>query len=287
MILDLSKPQHRQDLADQIQIDIEEFCATHYDSGHRKHLGASLMGDECWRKLWYSFRWAKKEVHDGRVLRLFNVGHMAEPRFITYLRGIGFEVKEFAEDGKQFRISGCNGHYGGSLDGMAKAPSHYNLPDDLIFLTEYKTNGTGAGFANVATQELYKSKPTHFAQMCQYGFHYKLRYGLYMIENKHDSSIIIKIVELDWSIGEKMQQKADEIINSKEPPPRISDNPATFNCKFCNFAGICHGDQQVEKNCRSCRQCTPVANGEWHCSNFNAIVPDDFLPNGCNNWLPI
>src|SRR5580693_1689445 len=106
-MLNLNLPTDRETLEQLITDDINKFCETYYESGHRNHLGASEMGEECWRKLWYKFRWVKNEKFDGRMLRLFNVGHSAEPRFINYLRGIGFEVKDFDEDGKQFRISGA------------------------------------------------------------------------------------------------------------------------------------------------------------------------------------
>jgi hypothetical protein len=131
-MINLSIPTDRDKLAQQIQDDINTYCETYYEQGHRNHLGASELGEECWRKLWYGFRWTKLDWHDGRMMRLFNVGHSAEPRFVTYLKGIGFEVKEFDADGKQFRISGVMGHYGGSLDGMCKAPARYQIADDII-----------------------------------------------------------------------------------------------------------------------------------------------------------
>src|SRR5882757_5949485 len=248
-MLDLSNPTDRDKLEELITDDINDFCATYYESGHRKHLGASELGEECWRKLWYSFRWTKRQVHDGRVLRLFNVGHSAEARFISYLRGIGFEVKEFDENGKQFRISGANGHYGGSLDGLCKAPARYGISENVVLLNEFKTNGTGSGFENVSKQTLIKAKPKHWAQVCQYGAKNKIRYCLYLIENKNDSSIIVKIVELDWNYGAQLELKATEIINAKEPPNRISDNPAFFNCKYCHQSEICHKNAPVEINC--------------------------------------
>lgn len=285
--LNLTNPADREKLEDLISDDLNSFCQELYENGHRNHLGASELGEECWRKLWYGFRWVRKEIFDGRMLRLFNVGHSAEPRFISYLRGIGFEVKEFSDDGKQFRISGANGHYGGSLDGMCKAPERYQIEGNLVLLNEYKTNGTGPGFAKVATDGVAKAKPRHFAQMSQYGKHYGLRFGLYMIENKNDSSITIKIIELDWNLGAQLEKKAEDIINSKEPPPRISENPSMFSCKFCHFKGICFDGEQVDKNCRSCRNAVPVANAEWNCTLHNGIIPQDFVKTGCDSWLPI
>lgn len=286
-MINFSIPTDRDKLADQIKDDINSFCADHYESGHRKHLGASELGEECWRKLWYGFRWTKQQVFDGRMLRLFHVGHAAEPRFIEYLRGIGFEVREFDENGKQFRISGANGHYGGSLDGMCKAPARYELSEDLVILTEYKTNSTGSGFENVGKFTLSKSKPKHWAQCCQYGYQKGLRYALYMIENKNDSDIIIKIVELDWNYGKQLEQKATDIINSKEPPPRISDNPAFFNCKYCHQSDICHKNAPVEINCRSCRHAEPIDNAEWLCHRFNMTIPEDFIAKGCEHHVSV
>lgn len=285
-MLNLSLPTDREKLEELLAEDLDLFCQTYYEQGHRNHLGASEMGEECWRKLWYGFRWTKLEWHDGRMMRLFNVGHSAEPRFVTYLRGIGFEVKEFDTDGKQFRISGAMGHYGGSLDGLCKAPSRYQLSEDIIFLNEFKTNGTGKGYSDVEEKGVAKAKPRHFAQMSQYGYHMKIKYGIYMIENKNDSEITIKVVELDWNLGAQLEKKAEQIIFAKEPPPRISENKSFFNCKYCHLSGICHDGEQPEKNCRSCRNAVPTENATWTCSLYG-LIPPEFVKTGCDNWLPI
>lgn len=286
-MLNLSNPKDREKLEELLADDLDLFCQTYYEQGHRNHLGASTLGEPCWRKLWYSFRWVKEERFDGRMMRLFNVGHSAEPRFVAYLRGIGFEVKEFADDGKQFRISGCLGHYGGSLDGICKPPARYEIEGDLVLSLSFKTNATGNGYAKVATESLQKSKPVHWAQECQYGYKMGIRYCIYIIENKNDSDITFKVIELDWNYGKQLEDKANQIIQSKEPPPRISENPATFDCKFCNYAGICHKGETPEKNCRSCRNAVPVDNAEWYCSAHTSNIPSDFIRKGCDQWLPI
>lgn len=285
-MLNLSNPADREKLEELLSEDINLFCETFYEQGHRNHLGASTLGEECWRKLWYSFRWVKQEHFDGRMMRLFNVGHSAEPRFVSYLRGIGFEVKEFADNGKQFRMEGAMGHYGGSLDGICKAPARYQMSEDIVLSLSFKTNNTGAGYAKVATEALSKSKPQHWAQECQYGYKYGIKYCIYMLENKNDSDITFKVIELDWNYGAQLEKKANEIIFSKEPPPRISENPALFNCKFCHFSGICHQGEKVEKNCRSCRNCTPTENKTWTCA-LHGIIPPDFIKTGCDDWFPI
>ncbi len=287
-MFNLSNPPDRELLANRIKTDIDNYCAEFYHQKHRTHLGASIMGENCSRKLFYNFRWIKETKHDGRKQRLFQVGHQAEPRFIQYLKAIGFEVWEYDPDTKkQFRISGVNGHYGGSLDGKCKAPAHYNISEDLIFLNEFKTNGTGAGFANVQTKGVIKEKPKHYAQMCQYGWHYKLKYGLYLIENKNDSDIIIQIVELDWKLGQELENKASDIINSKFPPNRIAENPSFFDCKNCEYSGPCWFNEPVEINCRSCKFAQPIADAKWFCHRYQNEIPFDFIPKGCDGHSSI
>jgi peptide/nickel transport system permease protein len=68
----------------------------------RGYLGASSIGKECERYLWYCFRViGGKPSHDGRLYRLFETGNLAESRFLAELRGIGCEVHEVGEDKKQ------------------------------------------------------------------------------------------------------------------------------------------------------------------------------------------
>ena len=284
----LSLKSDRDTLAKQIKEDIDKFCETHYEQGHRNHLGASTLGEECWRKLWYDFRWVKQEHFSGRMMRLFNVGHSAEPRFVTYLKGIGFDVKEFDEDGRQFRMSGANGHYGGSLDGICTTPVRYGLGEGKCLISlSFKTNNTGVGFDKVAKQHLSISKPKHWAQECQYGYKYGIKYCIYMIENKNDSDILIQVLELDWSLGAELERKAETIIFSKEPPSRISDNPIFSNCKYCIYNQICHFAAKPEKNCRSCRHAQPAENAQWGCSLHQQLIPADFVKTGCDEWLPL
>src|SRR5208283_4628088 len=86
----LSDERLRLRLASQIRKDIEDYSQQAYSSGFRKHLGASDIGHQCERYLWYKFRWMCEPKFSGRMLRLFNRGHLEEARFIEWLEGIGF-----------------------------------------------------------------------------------------------------------------------------------------------------------------------------------------------------
>lgn len=265
-------------LSDQIKDDINNYCVKELTDDHRHHLGASIIGHECHRYIWYAFRWVKFEVFDGRMLRLFEHGQLEEQRIIRWLRGIGCTVWEVdPATNKQFRIWGVQGHYGGSADSVGTLPYFPDLP----MLLEFKTHNTKS-FSDLANKKSVKlSKHRHYSQMCSYGKHYNFKYGLYFAVNKNDDDVYAEIIELDWNLAHDLTNKAQDIINSKFPPERISDQPSYYECKYCPFQNICHYNEPVEINCRSCRFAEPVADAAWKCNNFNQIIPRDFLSNGC------
>jgi len=290
----LAAPGKRAELARQILADIDAYCEDKYNDGHRKHLGASLIGHECSRYLWNVFRWLKAERFTGRQLRLFQRGHLEEARFEEYLRGIGAEVVAFQPQAEgslenkgeqQYRISAVFGHFGGSLDGQVMLPEKYGIP--FGFLSEYKTKGTGSGFANLKKNGVKLEAPVHYAQMSMYGRAYGYKYAIYMSVNKNDDDLHVEVVELDWTLGEQLERKATDVITSQVPPQKISETPAYTKCKFCHFSGICHSGDPVEKNCRSCTQAKPVENGQWYCARFADVIPSDFIAQGCDQHNPI
>ena len=87
--------------------------------GFREHLGASVIGRECDRALWYEFRWVTRAAQAGRMLRLFETGRLEEDRLIRNLRRIGVTVLDVdPETGRQWHVQAHGGHFGGSLDGV-------------------------------------------------------------------------------------------------------------------------------------------------------------------------
>lgn len=268
--------------------EIDKFCQSKAEEeGRRTHLGASMIGRECERELWYHFRWALTEKHSGRVLRLLSRGHHEEPRFIEFLRGIGMKVWETDEDGKQWRISDANGHFGGSCDGVAAFPEEMGkkilgsgFSGEEPILLEFKT-ASGKNFARVKQFGMKVEKPEHWAQICTYGFKLGIYFVLYIVVNKDNDDLHVEFLEIDHEKGAQMIELARNIISNQQPPD--ARFPAGFHkCKFCNYKAICHFGAPMEKNCRSCRFATPVEDGEWFCQLHHNIIPKDFIPKGCD-----
>lgn len=291
--VNLDAPGVAKALAKRILEEIDEYCVRTYDGGHRSHLGASLIGRECKRYLWYVFRWCLHEKTTGRQQRLFNRGHREEARFIEWLEGIGFKVWfENRDEGPnekgefpQYRISDVMGHFGGSLDGIAVLPERYGIAEPVLL--EFKTNGTGAGFNKLADDGMPIAKPEHFAQTSTYGKKYNFRYCVYLNINKNDDSLHIEVVKLNHNLGEQMIMKAEQIIMSQTAPARLSDNPTFHKCGYCHMKEVCHKGAVVEVNCRSCAFARPVENAEWFCEVHNGNIPKDFIAKACPSYKAI
>jgi hypothetical protein len=276
-------PDTRKAICDHIKELIEQWSIKQYPSEFRDHLGSSIIGDKCSRKIWYNFRWVMLPNHDGRIRRLFERGKKEEKDFIKILKGIGFQVWELdPTTDKQFKISGYKKHYGGSLDATGLMPWFPDLP----VLFEFKTHNTKS-FCELVSKGLLFSKPQHYAQMCAYGKHYEMKYGLYLAINKNDDDIYPELVELNYNYADSLEKKAEDIINSQQPPPRISNNPNYFECKYCDFVDVCHHRVIVSLNCRSCRYAQATDNAEWFCNLYEQLIPSEYIKNGCSNHVSI
>ena len=252
--------------------------------GPRSHLGASLMGRDCERELYYSWRWAKYPSFIGRILRLFNRGHLEEGRVIALLLMIGVQVRQQDENGKQFRISDVMGHYGGSGDGYA-----YGLPDcpDTWVLLEFKTHGLKS-YEKVKKDGVKAAKFEHFGQMQQYMFKSGVHKALYVAVCKDNDDIHMELIDFDGRTGESLIARAKRIITGKKAPARLDKASLTwYGCKFCDFRGVCLRKEEVEKNCRTCRFSTPEDGGLWFC-NKPGMPPLELSREeqlaGCGSW---
>lgn len=283
---DLERPGAKTLLAKEVLADIDKAAIALYNDGPRRHLGASIIGDPCSRKLWYGFRWADYKVHNGMQYRLFNRGHKEEERFIEWLTKAGYQIAALNPDtGKQWQVSSCLGHFGGSMDGKAILPIKYNYTRPMLL--EFKTNNTGAGFSKLITDKCQVAKPLHYDQQSVYGYLDNIEYSIYLNVCKNDDNIHSEIIKLNHKRGKELEEKAEFIIFTKEPPRKISESPAFYICKFCDFLDVCHQDKPLMRNCRSCKSATAVENKQWKCERFNDIIPPDFIPKGCGDWQSI
>jgi hypothetical protein len=272
--------QHTRPTVDAIYRHYE---ATRKDE-HRPHLGASLIGDECARKLWYTFRWAWRPSFDGRMLRLFDYGWKAEDRFVAELRAVGVTVLDVDPDtGEQWRFTAFGGHFGASLDGAAvgllERPDHWHV-------LEFKT-ANDKNFGRLRSKGVQEAQLRHYAQM-QVGMELSgMDRAFYLAENKNTSELHSERVRRNPAEASRLLDKAERIIFAGQAPAGISEDPAWYQCKFCDMHTICHGATAPEANCRTCLHSTPERNGTWTCAKWGKVLSVDEQRVGCDAHLYI
>ena len=254
------------------------------ESGYREHLGASGIGADCERAIWFSFRWTTRARHTGRLLRLFQTGHMAEARFVADLRKIGVTVMDVdPENGRQWNFRDASGHFGGSADGVgigfAEAPKAWHI-------CEFKTH-SAKSFASLAKDGVEKSKPMHAAQMQVYMHLAGIERAFYLAVNKDTDDLYQERLNYDAETAMRLMVKAERIIGNPNPPAKISADPAWYQCRFCDHSEACHGTAMPERHCRSCLHASPVAAGAWSCQRHNHTLDRRAQEAGCAAHLYI
>lgn len=256
------------------------------DDGYRSHIGGSVLGSECAREIWYDYRWFGREKFSGRMTRLLNRGHMEEARFIAMLVSAGMTLYQHEADGKQMRVSLFNGHFGGSLDGVA-----YGVPEvgpGIPVLTEFKTHNENS-FKHLQKKGLYVAKREHFVQMTIYMYLKGLEFGLYLAVNKNTDELYGEIITLNREFAQTYLNRARYVINSEIPPARISAKPSFFGCSFCTHKHLCHmrDISKVTKNCRNCKHSTPLMDPQfpalWGCRKYNIVLDKKMQSTGCQS----
>lgn len=248
------------------------------DGEKRKHLGASAIGHKCKRRVWYGWRWALTNLHEARMLRLFGRGHREEPEIVKLLRGAGVTVYDAGESGElkeQLRISGCDGHFGGTPDGIVVDVP--DMPPGEAGLLEMKTHNDKR-FQKLKENGVFVEHLKYYIQMQVYMHFHGLPWGLYVGVNKNDDELYFEIIRYKKEVAVHYFQLADETIKAVEPPPRISESPGWHECKWCDMAEICHGTELPDINCRTCIHGSPGGEGKWVCALRRKEIEEQ---NGC------
>jgi len=235
----------------------------------RGYCGASEIGHPCERYLWYEFRNCCEEDVSGRVYRLFETGDLAEPRFTAELRAIGCTVHEVDSNGEQFAVYDHGGHFSGHMDsailGVPGAEKTWHVG-------EYKTH-SAKSFMKLKKYGVRKSKPVHYAQMQTYTHKTGMKRALYLAVNKDTDELYAERIRYDKEFSEDLMERARRIITSNTPPPRLSERPDWYECKWCSAQSLCHGTAESalpipSVSCRQCCYATPTMDGNatWRCT---------------------
>ena len=216
----------------------------------RTYLGASRLGVACDRGLQYEFAGAPTDPDrdfDGRVLRVFEVGHVLEDLAIRWLRLAGFDLHSRTPSGGQFGFSVCNGLIQGHVDGIVMgAPA--NLGWSFPMLWECKTMNA-QNWRDCVKRGVSVAKPVYAAQMAIYQAYIESTVegisrnpALFIAINKDTQELWFELVPFDAALAQRASDRAVKIITATEHGellPRSFSESSHIECKFCSWQDRC------------------------------------------------
>ena len=161
---------HRPKLSDKINLLIDKALTTeHSKQTSRDYLGASRLGVSCNRALQFEYTDTPKDEDQnftGRILKIFQAGHVFEELMIKWLRLAGINLITQKQNGNQFGFAVAGGKVKGHIDGVI-----IDAPEDLDFkfpmLWECKSLNDKS-WKDVVRKGLAASKPIYSAQIAIY-----------------------------------------------------------------------------------------------------------------------
>jgi len=211
--------------------------------GARQYLGASRLGASCERALQYEYAQAPVDPGretEGRMLRIFERGHVMEDCMVAWLRDAGFDLRTRKADGEQFGFSALDGRLQGHVDGViVGGPEGFGYPA----LWENKCLGAKS-WRELEKNRLAVAKPIYAAQVALYQAYLELHEhpALFTAVNADTMEIYAELVPFDAELTQRMSDRAVKVISATEAGellPRSFSEPTHFECRMCSWQDRC------------------------------------------------
>ncbi|GHU13515.1 hypothetical protein AGMMS50225_23660 [Betaproteobacteria bacterium] len=183
----------------------------------RQYLGASRLGVACERAL--QFEYAKAPVDHGRdtpgrMLRIFERGHVMEDVMVAWLREAGFDLRTRKANGEQFGFSVANGRLRGHIDGViVGGPEGFAYPA----LWENKCLGQKS-WRELEKNRLAVAKPVYATQVAIYQAYLDLyaHPAIFTALNADTMEIYTEAVPFDAALAQRMSDRAVKVISATD-----------------------------------------------------------------------
>lgn len=235
----------RSALTDRINHLIDaQIDTTAAESQRREYLGASVVGHQCERHVQFHYLASLGEVERkqpaARIMRIFDRGNVYEEKVRFWLKSVGFlfgrtkKGKEFSDFDGKFR-----GHVDGIITGWRRKDTE--CPIELPALWENKCLGS-KGWKKLAEEKLQKYSSTYYAQVQIYMKYLGLHRALFTAINADTMEIYHELIlfdEMEAALGVARVAAVIEATQEGRLLNRVSNDPAFWICKMCDFAGVC------------------------------------------------
>tara|TARA_B100000212_G_C27344511_1_gene520711 strand:+ start:317 stop:1144 length:828 start_codon:yes stop_codon:yes gene_type:complete len=245
-------------------------------------MGASSIGTECLRKIYFQWRRFAKKPMSGRILRLFETGYIQEERVLNDLIKSGLDVWQVNEYGSPFEFTDSTGHFVCRADGVVtNIPRHPHS-----HLLEIKTHSKKS-FSALQRHGVQKSKPEHYAQVQISMALGSFQRALYVAVCKDDEQFYIERFKPDKREQKELQKRITSLINARMRPTGISVDGSSFQCKYCDMRSVCIKDDDPLVHCRTCENSIPSDNGTWECTLHGEKLTLEAQEKTCKDYSPL
>ena len=256
----------------------------------RPYLGASQLGDACARKVWYGFHWVLPRTFSVSSYRAIQDGHRGEAVMIEGLRkipGVQLWTEDPEHPGQQIGFVDLAGHFRGHVDGviegLLQAPKTPHVWEAKV-CNETKVRKLQKLIVEQGEkQALDLWDEVYFAQAQIYMHYLGLTRHYLTAATPGVRDIVSCRTEYQPKAAKRLISLAKDIITGTRPPLKLSENAAWYQCKWCDYAPVCHGNAIPEVNCRTCAHSTAQIDDSapWKCELHQRVIPVREQRTGC------
>lgn len=199
------------------------------DRKTRDYIGASGIGAECLRQIWYEFKGTLAEAVPTKIRRTWAIGRHLEGLILDWLTEAGIEIAREWDGLESEGMPFFKGHLDSVWIKKGKA----------FAIIEIKT-AKDASF-NIFFKKGVKSwNPQYYAQVQSYMGMSGIHSSYILVLNKDNSDIADELVTFDEAFYQALRTKAARIASATLAPPKINGSPLWYQCKMCKFNKVCH-----------------------------------------------
>ena len=179
----------------------------------------------------------------GKILRRFRAGHWCEDEVAKLMRLAGFELVTEGPSGKQMGFyvapdpetgeARMSGHCDGRIE-SGPLP----LPYPLLWENKIMKASKWQECVSRGVKAVY---PTYYFQCQTYLAYFELHNALLTAYNSDTSEIYPELIPFNQKDAQWATDRGVAILQAQTPEdlPRITNDPAHYLCKWCNFSERC------------------------------------------------
>ena len=199
------------------------------DKKTRDYIGASTIGSDCLRQIWYEYKGVEATQVPTKTRRTWAIGKVLEGTILSWLEDAGLQIARTWFDLQAVNMPYFKGH----LDSV------WMKKDEAFAIIEIKT-AKDASYAIFVKKGLKVWQPQYYAQIQTYMGMSGIHRAYILVLNKDTSDISDELVLFDETFYQSLVGKAFMIANAHAAPPKVNGSPLWYQCKMCKFNKVCH-----------------------------------------------